>query len=148
MDKKDYAVECFGKGFNCSQAVFSTFCEDFGLDKKVALKIANSFGAGMGYNGEACGAVSGAFMTIGLKYGQYEEGDRPTKEKTYALVKEFTTRFKEINGTINCTKLIEYDLSDEKQLLAARQSDVFRTKCPRYIKDAVGILEDILSRDD
>jgi C_GCAxxG_C_C family probable redox protein len=145
MDKADNAVVCFNSGFNCAQAVFTAFCEDFGLDKKQALNIACSFGAGMGYIGEACGAVTGAFLVLGLKYGQDNEEDKYSKATNYLLVKDFAARFRKLNGTINCKELLGYDLSDEKQLDAARQTDVFKTKCPKYVRDAVKILEEIMA---
>lgn len=145
MDNQiEYASECFKSGFNCSQSVFSAFCDEYGLDRKLALKIGCSFGAGMGYLGEACGAVTGAFLVLGLIFGQNEEGDKHSKVFTYSLVKDFAGRFQKLNGTINCSELLGYDLSDETQLNAARQTDIFTTKCPKCIRDAVGILEEMI----
>lgn len=143
--KAEYASKCFSGGFNCAQSVFSAFCEDYGLEKSHALKIACSFGGGMGYLGEVCGAVSGAFMVLGLIYGQDTENGIQKKALTYSKVKDFARRFKEINGTINCTELLNYDLSDEEQLNAARQAGIFKAKCPQYIKDAVAILEEMIA---
>lgn len=143
--KIEYANECFNNGFNCAQSVFSAFCDDFGLDKSQALKIACSFGGGMGHLGEVCGAVSGAFMVLGLIYGQNEAHESQKKALTYLKVKDFAKCFKEINGTINCTELLNYDLGDEAQLNAARQAGVFKTKCPKYIGDAVKILEEMIA---
>lgn len=148
MSKGDYAVDCFNSGFNCSQAVFTAFCNDFGLDRRLGLKIAGSFGAGMGYIGEACGAVTGAFMVIGLKYGQEDEDDKYTKAMNYLMVKDFTSRFRRLNGSISCKELLDYDLSDEKQLNTARKTDVFTTKCPKYVSDAVQILEEMIREAD
>jgi C_GCAxxG_C_C family probable redox protein len=145
MNKADYAVDCFNSGFNCSQAVFSTFSKDCGLDRKLALRIAGSFGGGMGHIGEACGAVTGAFLVLGLMYGQEDEEDKYTKEKNYLLVKDFASRFRKLNGSISCKELLEYDLSDEKQLDAARHTDVFKTKCPKYVRDAAQILEEMIA---
>jgi C_GCAxxG_C_C family probable redox protein len=54
------AVTVFSQSYNCSQAVFSAFAAQYGLDKKTALKLASPFGGGMGLRGEICGAVSGA----------------------------------------------------------------------------------------
>ncbi|NJD04113.1 MAG: C_GCAxxG_C_C family protein [Ruminiclostridium sp.] len=148
MNKTDYAVDCFSNGFNCSQAVFSAFCEDFGVDINLGLKMACSFGAGMGYMGEACGAVTGAFMVLGLKFGQNDEQDKYSKAMNYLLVKDFASRFRKLNGSINCKELIQYDLSDERQLNAARQTDVFTTKCPKYVKDAVELLEAVIAEHE
>lgn len=148
MNKADYAVDCYNSGFSCSQAVFTAFCEDFGLDKKLGLKIACSFGGGMGHIGEVCGAVTGAFLVLGLKYGQDDEEDKYSKAMNYLLVRDFASRFRKLNGSINCKELINYDLSDENQLNAARQTDVFKTKCPKYVRDAVGLLEEMMAEHE
>lgn len=46
-NKPGIAVQCFSGGFSCSQAVFTSCCEELNLDKETALKIAGAFGAGM-----------------------------------------------------------------------------------------------------
>jgi len=145
MNKTEFAVECFNNGFSCAQAVLAAFCEEYGLDKKLALKMACSFGGGMAYLGEACGAVTGAFMVLGLKYGQDNEEDKHSRTVNFLLVKDFATRFRKLNGSISCKELIEYDISDENQLIAARQTDVFQTKCAMYVRNAVDLLEEIIS---
>ncbi len=81
MSKSEQTNECFIGGFNCSQAVFTSFCEEFGFDKNTALKISSSFGGGMGLLNETCGAVTGAFMTIGLKFGRIRADDTETKKR-------------------------------------------------------------------
>jgi C_GCAxxG_C_C family probable redox protein len=144
MSKFEEANNCFLSGLNCSQAVFSTYCEELGLEKEIALKIASSFGGGMAHLNETCGAVTGAFMTLGLKYGRTKADDLAAKEKNYSLVQEFTKRFKEINGSIKCTELLGYDLSTEDGLKRATEEKRFRTNCPKYVEDAAKILEELL----
>jgi len=46
--------------------VLSTYGTRSGLDRETGLKVAGAFGAGMARMGETCGAVTGAFMVIGL----------------------------------------------------------------------------------
>lgn len=145
MNKINFATKSFKSGFSCSQSVLAAFCEDYGLDKKLALKMACSFGGGMAHLGEACGAVTGAFLVLGLKYGQNDKDDKHSKAVNFLMVKEFAARFRKLNGSISCKELLEYDISDEKQLMAARQTDVFQTKCAGYIKNAVQLLEEIIS---
>jgi len=72
--KSQYAVELFRKGFLCSQAVLASFCDSYGLDRNSALKIACGLGSGMRC-AEICGAVSGAVLVIGLKYGYTDAKD-------------------------------------------------------------------------
>ena len=141
QSKVSEAVACFNDGFNCSQAIFSTYCEDFGLDKKTALKIACGFGAGMGRLQETCGAVTGAYLLIGLKYGKCIKADEPAKEKTYALVREFTKLFEERNKTTNCRELLGVDLiTGDKQMASERVKAI----CPKMVQDAAEIIELIL----
>jgi uncharacterized surface protein with fasciclin (FAS1) repeats len=44
--------------------------DDFGLDHNTAKKVACRFGAGISETGNTCGAVSGAILDLGLKYGK------------------------------------------------------------------------------
>ena len=73
--KAESSVDVFNNGFNCAQAVLTSHCQEYGLSDEMAKKIAGGFGAGMGYNSEVCGAVTGALMLIGLKYGKFRESD-------------------------------------------------------------------------
>ena len=139
--KVDDAVACFNNGFNCSQAVFSTYCEDFGLDKKDALKIACGFGAGMGRLQETCGAVTGAYLLFGLVHGKHLSEDEPAKEKTYALIREFARLFEERNKTTSCRELLGVDLiNGDKQTASER----VKTICPKVVQDAAEIIEQML----
>ena len=132
------------KRFTCSAAVFSAFSGELGLDPDTAKKIGCGFGAGISKTGNICGAVSGAVMVIGLKYGKTEAGDEAATEKTRALVRQFIGVFTEKNGSVNCTALLGYDLSDPEEYVAARESGLFLTKCPTLVRDAADILEKIL----
>ena len=94
--------------------------------------------------GETCGAVTGAFMTIGLKYGKIKAEDEGARDKTYELVSEFAARFKDRHGSIVCRELLGYDLSNPDGLTTAREKGVFDTLCPKFVRDATEILEEIL----
>ena len=144
MSKAEETKKQFEKGFHCAPAILSTYSEQFGLDKALALKIACGFGAGIGRMGRTCGAVTGALMVIGLKHGQVNLADQESSQSTYTLVKEFINRFTTIHGSIECKELIGYDLSDSSELSLARDSGVFQKKCPGFVYDAACILEDVL----
>ena len=62
------AKEMFAEGYNCSQSVLSAFSKKYGMSKDQSLSIACGLGGGMRI-GEICGAVSGAVLVIGLRYG-------------------------------------------------------------------------------
>jgi C_GCAxxG_C_C family probable redox protein len=144
MNKADKALTCFKEGFNCSQSVFSAYAVDMGLSRETALKVSQSFGGGMGQMGETCGAVTGAFMVIGLKYGRTRVDDDEAKVKTYKLVKEFSEKFKARNGTIICRELLGCDIGTSEGQRIAKDEKLFSTVCPGFVQDAVEILEEIL----
>jgi C_GCAxxG_C_C family probable redox protein len=68
MNHADSAAALFSRGLSCSQAVFSVYAGEYGLDKDAASKIASGFGGGMGRMGQTCGAVTGAYNEM-LKVG-------------------------------------------------------------------------------
>lgn len=135
------AQERFTKGFNCSQAVFSAYAAHLGMDDEPALKLASPFGGGVAHQGEVCGAVTGALMVLGLARGN---ATLEAKDDTYKIAEAFIKRFEEQRGTILCRGLLEYDLSKPDELQAARDSGVFKTKCPEIVKEAAELVSELL----
>lgn len=135
------AEEIFKAGYVCSQAVFAAFSEMFGVEKEVALRIASGFGAGIARKQEVCGAVSGAIMLIGLKYGKISASDFNAHENTYKAVDCFCSRFIEKNKSNNCYELLGCDIP------TAKEKGLFKTLCPKYVKDSAVIIEELLQED-
>jgi len=144
MTSAQRAVETFESGFSCSQAVFAAFSEALGLERTLALKIAQPFGGGIAGTGSTCGAVSGGLLVIGLKHGRLRPEDAAAKEKTYALVREFLARFAERHGSIICRELLGVDLSTPEGHEEARRRGLFAERCSRFVSEAAEILEAIL----
>ncbi len=147
MDSVARASVFFERGFSCSQAVCSAFCEDYGFSQEQALRVSSAFGGGMGHNDEMCGAVSGALMVIGMKYGRVRADDMEAKRKCYDCAGEFFRRFKTLYGSVRCTDLLGCNLSEEEGLQVAREKNLFATLCVSFVRDAAKILEQILMRD-
>ena len=145
-EKSEQAVEKFKSGLNCSQAVLSSYGEEFGLDCDLASRIATGFGGGMRM-AETCGAVTGSFMVLGLKYGNTTAQNQQAKEKTYEKIEEFTTRFKARNGSVMCRELLGCDISTPKGRKKAQDNGLFSTICPGMVKNAAEILEEMLAED-
>lgn len=138
------AVKNFQEGWSCSQAVFGAFSEAWGLEKERAHKIAQAFGGGMARLGLTCGAVTGALMVIGLKHGRTRPQDAEAKEKTYALAREFMSRFEAKHGSLVCRELIGFDLSTDEGYHQAKEKSVFQKLCPQFVADAADLLADLL----
>ena len=142
MTRKELACEYFSQGFNCSQSVFAVFAEKYGLNKETALKIGCGFGGGM-RNAEICGAVTGAVMVIGLRYGHAVGNDDNSKTLCYQKTVEFTTAFKRMNKSIICRDLLGHDISDPNEMNKAAEKGLFRTTCVEMICNAVELLEEL-----
>ena len=142
MTKSDYGADIFLSGFNCAQAVFSSFSEDYGLDAEPARKIAGGLGGGA-RAAELCGAVSGAVLVIGLKYGQETADDVDTKLKCYTEAEEFIRRFRAANGNIVCRSLLDCDITTTEGREAAIAKGLFATKCKDLVVSAIEILMDM-----
>jgi len=144
MNNPERAVSCFKETFSCSQAILSTYGPELGLEKETALKVAGAFGGGMARMGELCGAVTGAFIVIGLKHGKIKAEDEEAKEKTYLIVREFVERFKSRNGSIKCRELLGYDISTLEGIQLIKEKNLFYTICVKYVRDAAEIIEELL----
>ena len=144
MNKKELATTCFKSGFNCSQSVLSTFSPALGLEQMQAYRVAAGFGGGMGRRGATCGAVTGAFMVIGLMYGAVDGNDKAAREKAYGKVNEFADKFIARNSALLCNDLLGVDISTPTGREFARKEGRFESLCPKFIGDATEILEEIL----
>jgi C_GCAxxG_C_C family probable redox protein len=143
--KPEQAVNIFEEGSNCSQAVISVYAEELGLSQKMALKIAQGFGGGMGRMAQTCGAVTGAFIVLGLKYGNADIHDKETKERVYGLIREFARRFENRNSSIVCRELLGCDISKPEGTANAKENGLFASVCPKLVGDAAEILEEMMN---
>ena len=137
--KSNLVNQRFPLNYNCAQTVFSLFASDLGIDERTALKIASGFGGGMA-RAKTCGAVTGAYMVIGLKYG-HDTPDPDKKANTKMLIQRFNEEFQKKHGTLICSELTGFDISTPEGSDAAREEGIFLTKCPFFIKTACNLLE-------
>lgn len=147
MKLSENALILFKNGYNCSQAVFTSYAVTQSVDKDTAMSISRGFGAGMGRLQETCGAVTGAYMAIGLskKKSSPEADENHIKEETYAAVREFNEEFKKIHGTTNCMKLLggcNFFTEEGKKFF--KDNNLMENKCFLYVKDASEILEKLI----
>ncbi|MHC4642623.1 MAG: C-GCAxxG-C-C family protein [Planctomycetota bacterium] len=139
MDKVKEAVSAFQESFNFSQAIAGTYGPECGLSVPDALKVSCGFGGGM-RRGDTCGAVTGALMVLGLRYGPKDISDKSAKEDVYSRVTEFCRRYESRCDSIVCRELLGCDISTEEGMKQARKNDLFKTVCPKMVQTAAEIL--------
>lgn len=144
MTHEEKALSYLANEFNCAQAVLGAFASDFGIDEELALKLATEFGGGVRC-GQLCGAVSGAMLVLGLKYGNYHSGDKDEISKAYNISVEFNKRFCERNNSIVCKELLGYDFSIPEHRKIIREQNIMMQICPQMVTDAVEIVEQLIS---
>ena len=102
--EKEKIAELFMKGIDCSQVVAGAFAEELGITQEEAYKMVAGFGGGMGI-GETCGAVVGAMIVLGLKFGHCDTEHMEQKDIMNAKRAEFLTKFQEKYGVWRVTHL-------------------------------------------
>jgi C_GCAxxG_C_C family probable redox protein len=138
----DLARELFKQGYNCSQSVFAAFCDETGLDINTVLKIASSFGGGMGRLREVCGAVTGMFMVVGMKYGYKDASDKRAKTEHYRLIQDLAKQFEKENGSIICRELLGISKKHDNPIPEARNENYYKNRpCAELVEQAARILD-------
>ncbi len=148
MKRSELAGEYFTEGYNCSQAVALAFADLCDIDKDQFLKIASSFGGGMGRLREVCGAVSGMFIVTGLLYG-YDTPERgEVKAGHYKRIQELAKRFEEKYGSIVCRDLLGLDVKHDDPTPSPRNADFYKKRpCKEIIEYAALILEEYIENE-
>ena len=141
--KKESAEALFNGGFNCAQAVCAPYAGDFGIEQPDALRMAGGFGGGIGRTGGTCGAVTGALMVLGMKYGA-TTGDPAAKERMYLIAQDFMKRFEAPHGSLRCRDLVGADISTVEGRASMRERNTHANKCTGLIAEAVELLDEML----
>lgn len=100
------AVALFKEGYNCSQSVVAAYADIYGFTKEQALRMAASFGGGIGRMHETCGAACGMFLLAGLERSATDASDKETKSANYMLVQQLAEAFRRENGALRCADLL------------------------------------------
>lgn len=139
------AANNFREGYNCAQSVLLAFANQVGLKEDEALKLASSFGGGMGRLREVCGAVSAMFMIAGILKGYTEPNNDIVKANHYKLIQDLAAEFKLKHGTIICRELLGLDGTEFSPIPSARTDEYYKERpCEEFIKCAAEIVEEDL----
>lgn len=135
------AQDLFKQGFNCSQAVFASCADIYGIhDEQLALRLAASFGGGTGRMRMTCGAANGMFMLAGLHNGSATPHDSEGKMANYAFVQQLAGEFKAKYGSLVCAELLGLAPKPQDPRPAERTEQYYEKRpCVEMIAEAVRI---------
>ena len=150
MDAREKAVRTAegyaADGFLCSEAVLLALSESMGVESELIPRIATGFAAGVARTGNVCGALSGAVMGLGLRYGrdapETEPGRRP-----YWYSRRLAEAFEEAYGSVTCPGVLGLDLGDPDDYRRYTEEDMWATTCRDVIKTATGLAYDYLQTE-
>lgn len=146
-DRVEKAVSLFKKGYNCSQSVVAAFADLYGFTEEQALKMAASFGGGIGRMRQTCGAACGMFLLVGLDCGETVAENSKGKGHNYKVVQTLAERFKEENGSLVCAELLGLSSNVDSSPNPEERTDKYYKKrpCVMMVETAARIFADYLA---
>lgn len=144
MPHREKAKALFLEGYNCAQSVFGAFAQDYGIDRETGLRLAASFGGGMGRMREVCGAFSGILLAAGLETGCTVGRDAQGKAANYKEVQELAALFRErCGGSIICRELLGLAKAEGTWVPEERSEAYYKKRpCLQVIQTACDILDE------
>jgi len=134
------AQSLFDEGYACSQSILLTFADHFQMDLHTAKLVSSTFGGGMGRLRQKCGAVTGGFMVLGLKYGNTDPKDMETKLAAYRKVRELNQQVEAIHGCTNCNEILK-KFATETEISERKHHQII---CRKIVGDVASLLHDML----
>ena len=142
VDHAAKARSLFLEGYNCAQAVVGAFADELGMTQRQAVRLASSFGGGMGGMRETCGAVTGMLTVAGLLFGYDSPADDAGKKVHYAHVRALAEAFRARHETLVCRELLAALPGKLAQDPLPRTPEYYKARpCVRFVETAAGILE-------
>lgn len=145
MRKQDLATNKFHEGYNCAQSVLLAFAPELKIDEGTLLQISSGFGAGMGRTQKTCGALTGAYMVLSVKFGRQHPTDITSSDKVVDLIHDLTKKFEVMHGFTNCIELLNLDLNSAEGQDKFRKKDLHNKVCTHCVNSVVTLLDEALA---
>ncbi len=135
----DRAEQRFRSGHNCAQSTLWTVAEAMGISCPECIPgVALAMGGGIGHTGQACGALTGGVMAIGLAVDRFtEESQQGKKDRANGLAARFVDAFVEGFGTPDCAQVLGFSWREPDALERFRREDAMGHKCAPCVRWAV-----------
>jgi C_GCAxxG_C_C family probable redox protein len=147
MEKKvNTAIDAFYNGKNCAQSVLKAYVDELRMDEQQALNLALGFGGGMGKMQKDCGAVTGAYMVIGIRNALFMEDENERKEKTPLMIQAFRKQFCQRHQSDQCVHLLGCDIRTEAGQKYFKDNQLKDKVCSKCIKSSIDILDELFKK--
>ncbi len=143
MKKSEKAAVNF-KTMNCNQSVLAAFGPDFGVSENICFNLGLGYGGGIGREGRACGACTGAYSVIGL-WAATKSNDSGEQKNIAALkVQEYNRLFIKKHTHLDCKDLLGYNMSIPEEKAKITELNLHENICMGLVKSSAEILTEIL----
>lgn len=148
MSKSEEAKQLFMQGYNCAQAVVGAFADELGVPRETAIKLASSFGGGVGGMREVCGTVSGMAIVAGFLYGYDDPKNPSAKAEHYKRLQHLAAKFKEENPSIVCKELLGLSAITPSLVPAPRTPEYYKKRpCGDLVAYAAQIMQEYIEQN-
>jgi C_GCAxxG_C_C family probable redox protein len=127
--------------FNCAESVLLATAEALNIRSGAVPRAASAFGGGMARQGNACGAITGSLIAIGLARGRESKTEprEPSYEPGADLQQRFLARF----GAGTCRELTGCDITTPEGY-AAYAAAGGNQRCGDYVEFAARTVAELL----
>jgi C_GCAxxG_C_C family probable redox protein len=144
MKDSEHALKLFEEGNSCAQAILEAYAKRANVDATIAIKIGAGLGGGIGRRQHICGAINAGAIILGLKFSNGISGAVESKEKVSEIVGRFVTECEKALGNAQCKDLLNIDLTNPTERIAAKSSGLFTRVCNNAVVQSAMILEKYL----
>ena len=141
---KDIAIQSFQSGMNCAQSVVTAYADRLNFDPDLAAGLSCGFGGGMGRLQQTCGALTGAFMVLGIHNSRLFSDRVELKNRTYTQVREINEKFAQSQGATDCRSLLGCDLQTDEGMQFHKDTNQSKMICEKCIAASIEILDEIV----
>jgi C_GCAxxG_C_C family probable redox protein len=115
---------------NCAQAVLASALLATDADPALT-SVANYFGGGMARMGQACGALTGAAIALGLR--DFGAREALPKNSGFDPLQRLMRDFEEEFGATTCKDLLGCDISTPQGFREAKKTQAL-SRCPQFVE--------------
>ena len=141
---KDIAIQSFRSGMNCAQSVVTAYADLLNFDPDLAAGLSCGFGGGMGRLQQTCGALTGAFMVLGIHNSRLYSDRVELKNRTYTQVREINEKFAQSQGATDCRSLLGCDLQTDEGMQFHKDTNQSKMICEKCIAASIELLDEIV----
>lgn len=141
IEIQNIAENYFNSGYNCCESVVLAVCEYLEIDKEMPLKISTPFGSGMSKNSSNCGALSAAFIAMGMKNGR--SNNEEPRDPSYIPADIIFNKFKKEYKSVSCGDITGLNMRDP-EVMAQNKERLHKEICGPIVRQVTDwILEEM-----